>query len=60
MRLCDVDGCNEKYFAKGFCKRHYFASNYRKHLDDSSAKDRLYNLMINLGYTDSTIAKIMK
>jgi len=24
LRLCSVEGCNEKYFAKGLCKNHYF------------------------------------
>lgn len=23
MRVCSVEGCNEKYCAKGFCRKHY-------------------------------------
>ena len=29
MRLCSVDGCNEKHEAKGYCKRHY--QQWKKH-----------------------------
>jgi len=24
MRFCNVDGCNEKHRAKGFCRKHYY------------------------------------
>lgn len=23
MKLCKVDGCNEKHWAKGYCSRHF-------------------------------------
>lgn len=28
MRVCNVEGCNKKYFARGYCKKHY--SRYRR------------------------------
>lgn len=31
IKLCSIDGCNKKLYAKGFCKNHY--QRFRKHGD---------------------------
>lgn len=42
MRICDVEGCNEKHSAKGLCKKHYDKAMFkRKYKTDKEFRERM-------------------
>ncbi|MBD1382684.1 hypothetical protein [Metabacillus arenae] len=39
-RICEIEGCQDKHFAKGYCKKHY--QRYRRHGDPLYTKNFKY------------------
>lgn len=50
MKICSIDGCNNKHLAKGFCNSHYLRSKRGKNLELKSCyqmdiKERLFSFI---------------
>jgi hypothetical protein len=38
MKICSVEGCGLKHFAKGFCNKHYYKQYYKENLGSRNRK----------------------
>ena len=42
MKMCSVDGCNNKHCAKGYCKKHYYQMYRNNCINDKISQDNIY------------------
>ena len=64
-RICSEDNCNERYYTRGFCKKHYQAWYYRQNIGYYVDYRQLHKEQINIrnkqymvGYRQRNKAKI--